>query len=225
MAHDPKRRSLVVGETALTFADAGEIVSLARGFDTTVNGLVVEGAPTFEAWSKVGAKLRVIERGAQFALGDFINYGEARFGEQASQEIDPASGWSQKTIDIYAWLARKIAREHRRMDRLGVHHHILVAGLHPEVQVQWLAKAAADTEPEPWSVARLKSELALAKVVQGAQVQVETDFYLTVGPMKSGQVQSDLLDRLHSEGLTVEAYEQKRRVKTVKALAETAAEA
>ncbi len=160
MAKKEPRRGIQLGATAMGLPTSpSETVPVGRGFKAGVNGLDVEGSPTFEAWAETGKMLRVVERGAQFAIGDFLNYGEDRFSERASQVIDASEGWSEKTCSVYRWLASRITKANRRMDRLSVAHHLLVAALTPAKQKHWLTKAAATGEDLPWTVARLRAAM------------------------------------------------------------------
>jgi hypothetical protein len=152
----PKRRaiSLAPGSTATLIIPNGTAVPLTPGFSVSVNGLVIHGRPKFEQWEKVGYALRVMERGAQFALGDYLNAVEDALGEKASQLIDYSEGWSESTCRVYRYVAKSVAEERRRMDRLHFAHHLAVAGLQPAAQKKWLDRAA-DSEEEPWTVRRL----------------------------------------------------------------------
>jgi hypothetical protein len=196
---------MVLGATAMSVAtEIDESVPVSKGFKATVNGLVWEGRPSFEAWATAMKTLRVVERGSQFALGDGVIYGEDRYGEQASQVLDVTEGWSEKTIAIYKWLAERIPKDVRRMDRLGIAHHLAVATLTAAKQKHWLTLAADDEMARPWTVARLKQALR-----EGEDLPA-TDFYVLVR-CETGQMQSDLMDRLEAEGLTVKAVTRRQR--------------
>lgn len=201
-------RAFALGSTALGVTKSIDEVQVAKGFAITINGLVVDGHPAFPQWQKTIRDLRVSEKGAQFALGDAINFGEEAYGEKASQELDPENGWSLKTIQNYSWLARRIAPDVRRMDRLGVRHHQLVATLAPTKQRSWLHKAAADDEEKPWTVARLKKALD-----EGEDLPVTGYFVIVTCP--TGQAQSELMDRLEAEGLSCKATERRSKKKPV----------
>ena len=152
-----KRRAITLGEGALSVLPAADArpISIGKGFGATVNGLVVEGKPTLEQAGAVGHRLRVLERGAPFVLGDLLNYCEQRWGDDMWQQFDAGEGWSLRTISVYMWLASRIALADRRMDRLTIRHHLAVAVLSPAAQRKWLAKAAADDEEQPWTVKRM----------------------------------------------------------------------
>lgn len=158
MAKQAPRRAIAVGATAMSMVKQVEEVVVAEGFKATVNGLIVNGEPSFEQFEEAGKRLRVYERCSQFALGDYLNQVEDRFAEEASQIID-ASEWSEKTCSSYRWLSKSVTIERRRMDRLGVAHHLEVAALSPALQSKWLTKAADDENALPWTVARMRQEM------------------------------------------------------------------
>jgi len=149
------RRGIALGQTALTTVEEIAAVAIADGFSVTVNGLIVHGKPSMKKCEHVGTTLRVAERSIQFAIGDWLNYVEGRFGEAASQLVDYSEGWSEKTCTVYRWLASRIAPDDRRMDRLTIRHHLTVAVFAPAIQRKWLTAAADDEAPEPWTVKRL----------------------------------------------------------------------
>lgn len=195
------RRAISLGMTAMSVLSAAsevEAVPIARGFKASVNGLLVDGEPTFHQCEKVGLTLRVFERGAPFALGDFVNYVETRFGEAAAQIIDSESGWSEKTVAVYRWMSGRIAQEDRRMDRLGIRHHLLVAALTPAQQRKWLAQAAADDQDGPWTVSRLAAAIQANDDVSPSALWV-----LVLATSQADQ--SALMASLESQGRTVKA--------------------
>ena len=200
----PKRRAITLGQTALGLPPVpDETVVVGKGFKAGVNGLDIAGRPSFDAWAATGRTLRVIEKGAQFAIGDFLNYGEDRFGERASQIIDASEGWSEKTCSVYRWLSARIAKADRRMDRLTIAHHLLVAALSPAKQRQWLTSAAADGE-EPWTVARLK-----AAIGNGDDAPPSAFWLLVLCESESDQ--SALEAQLQAQGRTTKAVVRRAR--------------
>jgi len=199
------RRSIALGQTALGEVSQVESVPLASGFTATVNGLHVDGSPTFEDWSRVGKVLRVVERGAQFAIGDFVRYGEDRFGEQASQVLDASEGWSEQTIKVYAWVSGRIQQADRRMDKLSIGHHLQVAALTPGQQRKWLDRAADDPEGA-WSVARLKRSISDGE-------DGEASGWYVVVACKDAEAQNALMAEMEMRGLSCKATVKRERVK------------
>lgn len=131
-------------------------VTLGRHFSVGPTGLTVRGAPSFDEWAQLGHALRVMEKGIQFAIGDFLLYGEERFSERASQIID-AEMWSESTVKVYRWVSERVPLQNRRMD-LSYSHHQAVASLAHSEQKHWLG-LAAESGDTPWSVSRLKTAI------------------------------------------------------------------
>jgi hypothetical protein len=201
------RRGIQLGQTAMGLpVKAGETVPVSKGFKAGVNGLSWEGSPSFESWAEAGKVLRVIERGAQFAIGDFLNYGEDRFNERASQVVDASEGWSEKTCSVYRWLASRIAQGNRRMDRLTIAHHLLVAALSPSRQKHWLTRAADDAEEKPWTVGRLRAAL------QDGEDMPVTGWWCLVLCKDQGD-QTAFQDAMEAQGRTCKAVMKRDRKK------------
>lgn len=199
------RRAISLGDTALDLVSTqGDPLPLGPGFAVTANGLHIEGEPSFEQCASMGQLLPVAERCIQFALGDYINYMEDRWGEQSSQVIDYEGGWSEKTCAVYAWLARRITPDRRRMDRLTVRHHLLVAALAPSVQTKWLTKAAADGEDRPWTVQRLQSAL------KASEDMTEETFWVMVAA-SSEEDQVALQEAMQAEGRSCKALVRRKK--------------
>jgi hypothetical protein len=180
-----------------------DAVDIAPGFKAGINGLSVEGRPDYDMWAYTIRTLRVVEKGAQFAIGDAAEYGEARYGERASQVLDASEGWSEKTLAIYRWVARSVSAGVRRMDRLTFTHHQEVAALPPLKQKYWL-DLAADSEEEPWTVVRLR-----AAIRDNGDLPVTAWFVLVA--CTSAAHQSRVIRKLEGEGLTCKATVSRRR--------------
>lgn len=197
-------RALAINEEIHPNAQLSE----RRGpFTVTPNGLRVDRDPTFAEWGAEGPRLSGYSRGMAFIVGDWLNLGEERFGEQAAQVIDPALGWTMSTLAVYRNLAKNVLPQDRRMDRLGVRHHLAVQTLSRDQQRTWLGRAAADDEDRAWTVKRLQEALD-----EASGIKLVTVYYLRIA-CKSREEQRRLLDRLAKDGLNVEAVERKSRPK------------
>lgn len=204
MAKQAPRRAIAVGATAMSTTKSVKTLLIRDGFKQTVNGLIIEGDPTFEAWEAMGEHLLISERSAQFALGDYLNAVEDRLGEEASQIID-ASEWSEKTCSSYRWMAKSIALERRRMDRLGIAHHLEVAALSPAAQTKWLTKAADDENALPWTVARMRQEMK-------AGGEVKPTAWWVLVRCDNEKDQRKFMDQMEKAGRVVKATVRRERV-------------
>lgn len=71
------------------------------------NGLTPIGDPTFEQWQEVGEFIRKAEGAVHFWIGDWLNYGEQKWGEMYAQAID-ATGYDYGTLRDDKWIAKEI---------------------------------------------------------------------------------------------------------------------
>jgi hypothetical protein len=124
-------------------------------------GMAFSGSPSFEACEHAGDALAVATSASNWALGDFANYLEDHYGEQAAQILDHER-FSESTLGVYRWVAKSVPLENRRAD-LEFSHHQVVAKLPPGEQRKWLEKAAKGDGTERWPVSRLKQEINVAK--------------------------------------------------------------
>lgn len=112
---------------------------------------------SYDEWEKEGKFMLEMAKAAngplRFWWGDWLIYGEDKFGEKFSQAVD-ASGYELGTLRNAKWVCNKIAPERRR-DKLSFGHHQVVASLPLEDQEKWLTEA----ELESWSVAELRNHI------------------------------------------------------------------
>lgn len=123
----------------------------------------------FEEWEAVGRFLGSIDRACRWWVGDWLNFGEALYGEEASQAVEstPAerydeaervTGLDRQTLMNVSSICRRVARSRRRTE-LGFWIHGEVAALEPEEQALWLDKAVG----EGWHRSELRSAIRAAK--------------------------------------------------------------
>lgn len=110
-----------------------------------------------EQWIEVGEDLSKIDRGIQWAVGDWINYGIANYHDALLQATLVLSHAAPDTLARYAEVAAKFERDRRNMDSLEWSHYKIVSrflGI-PSEQDKILAEAAENE----WTVRRLEQEL------------------------------------------------------------------
>lgn len=113
------------------------------GFTLTAVGVEVEGQPTIEEWRTA---MQFIDRAASASMwwhGDMLRYGEATYGELASQD-DGDEKYDYKTLRNAKYVAENVPMSRRR-DTLSFGHHEVVAPLSPDQQVKWLDQAESET--------------------------------------------------------------------------------
>ena len=61
---------------------------LVSGFVLHKYGIEASGEPTFEQWLECGDFVKKVNSANHFWIGDWINYGEHKWGEIYSQALD-----------------------------------------------------------------------------------------------------------------------------------------
>jgi hypothetical protein len=110
-----------------------------------------------EEWSAVGRRFGEIGRCSQWWLGDWIHYGNARFGERYSRAVK-LTGYDVQSLMNMVYVASRFEISRRR-EKLSWSHHAALAALDVGDQEQWLSRAIADR----LSVADLRVELRAAR--------------------------------------------------------------
>ncbi|MCC6352307.1 MAG: hypothetical protein IT577_00395 [Verrucomicrobiae bacterium] len=140
-------------------------------------GLEIRGEVTFVEWRRLAPKIGSAVRSCAFVVGDWLVYGEERFGRQLLLPgIDPgpsraisreqydaaraATGIDPAILANYAYVARNVPREIRR-EALSWEHHRAVAKLEEPDQERWLDVAAKDE----LTSRRLRASITAGRVV------------------------------------------------------------
>lgn len=105
-------------------------------------------------WARIGQRLGVMGRCSQWWIGDWIRYGDAKYGEKYSR-ASKLTRYDVQTLMNYVYVATRFADIARRRETLSWSHHDAVAALEPDKQDSWLTLAAG----LKWAVNDLRSEL------------------------------------------------------------------
>lgn len=117
-----------------------------------------------DEWSAVGRRFGEIGRCSQWWLGDWIHYGNARFGERYSRAVK-LTGYDAQSLMNMVYVASRF-EIYRRRENLSWSHHATVAALDAGEQEHWLSRAVADR----LSVADLRVELRGARKERAARL-------------------------------------------------------
>ena len=104
-------------------------------------------------WTVAGNRLGAMGRCGQWGLGDWIRYGNARFGERYSGAAR-ITGYDVQTLMNMVYVASRYAVSRRR-ENLSWSHHETLAALDRAEQDHWLDRATA----ECLSISDLRLEL------------------------------------------------------------------
>ncbi len=121
--------------------------------ELTQVGWVPTGEVGLAEWSALGRRFGEIGRCSQWWLGDWISYGNARFGERYTRAVK-LTGYDVQSLMNMVYVASRFDISRRR-ENLSWSHHATVAALDLASQDHWLARAGADK----LSVADLRAEL------------------------------------------------------------------
>lgn len=115
------------------------------------------GALDVREWAEVGRRIGSVGRNIQWLIGDWIAYGNQKFGERYAR-ASKISGYDPQSLMNMVYVATRFAASRRRED-LSWSHHEALAALDPEEQDRWLDQAALHR----WSVADLRTMLRMAR--------------------------------------------------------------
>jgi hypothetical protein len=118
-------------------------------------------------WSQSGRRLGIIGRATGWWIGDWVNYGNARFGERYVRAAR-ITGYDVQTLMNMVYVASRFDSARRRQN-LSWSHHAELAALEPEQQDYWLDRA----ENERLSVRCLREEVRRARRLEAAQPELE----------------------------------------------------
>lgn len=129
--------------------------------NTVVKAPVVEMTSTswaagnlgLSAWNEAGRRLGSIGRGIGWWIGDWLLYGNRRFGERYAR-ARRITGYDVQTLMNMVYVASRFEPSRRRQG-LSFSHHAELAPLDLEAQERWLSQA----EAERFSVRCLREEL------------------------------------------------------------------
>ena len=126
----------------------------------TPTGLVLPDDLEYDNWIQVGETLKLIESGVQWWIGDWLAFGERKYGEMYSQALDSTEYEYQSLADM-VYVATNVGFSRRR-ENLSWSHHREVAALEPEQQTLILDSAVN----EGLSHKQLRQEVRALKVPQ-----------------------------------------------------------
>lgn len=179
----------------------GDRAGLKLGaFTVGINGLAVEGVPDIPTCTQVGKVLGTVKQSMQMAIGGFINWLEAHYGEQASQIVDTEIFGDDRTVLVWRWVEEKVPLVNRRLAEISFSHHQVVAVLEPAQQVMWLQKAIDGK----WSVAELKAAMKEAAAVPDSKAGRPPTFWVEV-QCEDEDDQHTLMGQLQEQGRTCRA--------------------
>lgn len=99
-------------------------------------GLVFDNDINRGEWNDIGLMLKTASKGIQWWVGDWLNFGERKWGEMYTQALE-ATDYSDHSLRIAKYVSAKIEL-FRRRNNLSWGHHAEVAALSNQQQDYWL---------------------------------------------------------------------------------------
>ena len=112
---------------------------------------------SYPEWLRLGRRIGTIGRVSAWWLGDWLRYGEGRFGSRYAVGAR-VTGYDTQTLMNMVYVATRFPVSRRR-ETLSWSHHAAVAALDRDEQERWLNRALA----LGLSVRRLRAELAAVR--------------------------------------------------------------
>lgn len=118
-----------------------ELLQAADRYRVTITrkGAILPEDLTLEEWNRFGDFLAQANNSVGFWVGDWINFGEQKWGEKYASAMD-LTGFEYQTLAQYASVAHKV-NFYTRVQTLTFRHHRQVASLPPSEQSRWLKLA------------------------------------------------------------------------------------
>ncbi len=132
-------------------------------------GLKLPRTLDYEQWAQLGPRFHAIHRRLGWYVGDWINFGEQKFGEKYAQAVSE-TGYDSGYLANLAWICRTFEQERRR-EALSFRHHQMVAGLDKPEQDRWLLLA----EEKGWTSEELAERLKKKRKKGGGKDDAEED--------------------------------------------------
>lgn len=117
-------------------------IAIPPSFVLTPTGLEAVGAPSFEDWKACGTALVKAEKAVQWAIGDWLNYGEKRYGEKY-KEAQQVTGLGYQALRDIKWVAATYELSSRK-DSVSFTAHKHLASAPSEDRQELLERAAVE---------------------------------------------------------------------------------
>jgi hypothetical protein len=111
------------------------------GFNYSRTGLQIDQDVPYEQWERYGMGLKWAKDSIEWAIGDWINFGEAAYGEKYAQAI-AITGKAYQTLMNNAFVASRFPI-YRRRENLAFDIYSSIAPLQPDEQDKILDEAEA----------------------------------------------------------------------------------
>lgn len=115
--------------TDLDVIHAGNSLAIPGVLSAT--GLVLPEDLPYTEWERIGGTLKRMEKSVQWWIGDWLRFGERKYGQMYSQALD-GTNFSYGSLANMKYVAEHVESSRRR-ENVPFSHHQEVASLSPAV--------------------------------------------------------------------------------------------
>lgn len=144
-----------------------EIWNISDQCELRKNGLILKDGVTFEEWSQIGEKIIGMVGSGQWALGDWLAYGQEHYKDtlwnkrvpnQLYEKISEQIGYAISTLKNAKWVCLHVDWSLRRDFLTFSHAMVLCGGVNKNAFEYWIDKLGK----EKWSVKEFRKQLKRA---------------------------------------------------------------
>lgn len=135
-------------------------------FSITPTGIQFNEELSFEEWDALGQKLAPLGRSIGFIIGDWINYGEKRYGKMYEEALERTK-LSYHTLRHYSYVSRKVELCLRKHNLDYTLHEVVAKLKTNEDKQHWLKMA----EKHKLTVRRLRKSINFGRLATEKEVQ------------------------------------------------------
>lgn len=121
-------------------------------------GLELQDGLEQDEWLQIGGQLSRVDRGIQWLVGDWINYGIANYNNAVDSATHVLTHLSADSIVVYADVAAAFEPERRHTEKLEFSHHRAVMSL-MKVQQDMLLEEAANADYTVREIEQRRNEI------------------------------------------------------------------
>lgn len=158
----------MTSEPTIADKQTGEIIELPHRIERRETGLIIANDTSFEEWQSMGDWLQSAERSLMWWIGDWMRFGEHKWGEKYAQAID-ATGQSYQTLRDAAWVSGAFGLS-ERSDKLGWSHYRQAASVKDKSARSLILR---DAEQEGWSVRETRA--AVNRIKNEARLPAQSE--------------------------------------------------
>lgn len=117
---------------------AGTLTALGD-CEVTRTGLSIPEGIEFERWEEIGKQLKLIEGSVLWWIGDWLNYGESKYGETYSQALE-ATDYSYDTLKQAKRVSARYEMGNRLPNLSWLHHRDALGADDPLAALAWASE-------------------------------------------------------------------------------------